>query len=135
MLKIRSSRFLKENRIKPFDSSSRFNHNILPISSNPSRAVGSSSRSIQETISKWASYQVQEKDKPKQSFNKLPVDYKRMLLLESGEVQVVLENLNDEAINLFTLSNSKSARSHLNSLLESEKVRRSVHLQWPTIFS
>ena len=84
------------------------------------------SKSTQEIISKLASYQLQKQDKPKKSFNKLPVDYKRMLLIASGEGQVVLEELNDEAMAFFVLPNSKVAHINLNSPLESEKVRGSV---------
>ena len=84
------------------------------------------SKSTQEIISKLASYQLQKQDKPKKSFNKLPVDYKRMLLIASGEGQAIPEELNDEAMAFFALPNSKAAHIHLNSLLESEKVRCSV---------
>jgi len=84
------------------------------------------SKSTQETISKWASFQLQEKEKPKKSFNKLPADYKRMLLIASGEGQAIPETSNAEAMEFFALSNSKAAHIHLNSLLESEKVRCSL---------
>ena len=41
-----------------------------------------------------------------------------MLLVTSGEGQVVPEEMNDEAMAFFALPNSKSAHIHLNSLLK-----------------
>ena len=49
-----------------------------------------------------------------------------MLLVISGEGQAVLEELKNEAMVFFALPNSKATHIHLNSVLESEKVRCSV---------
>ena len=84
------------------------------------------SKSTQETICKWASSQIQEKEKTTKGFNKIPTDYKRMLLIASGEGQAMPDELNKEAMDFFALPNSKAAHIHLNSLLESNKVRCSV---------
>ena len=46
-----------------------------------------------------------------------------MLLIAYGEGQVIPETLNSEAMIFFPLPHVKTAHIHLNSLLESEKVR------------
>ena len=59
--------------------------------------------STKEIISKWASSQYQEKDKFKKSFDKMPVDYKRMLLFTYSEGHVIPEELNIDAMNFSPL--------------------------------
>ena len=94
----------------------------------PLEQLAVATKSTQGTIRKWASFQVQEKDKTKKTFDKIPSDYKRMLLIAYGEGQVIPDTLNPEAMTFFALPNVKTAHIHLNSLLESEKVRCSISL-------
>ena len=54
-------------------------------------------------------------------FDKIPLYYKRMLLIAYGEGQVIPDTFNLKAITLFVLHNVKTVHIHLNSLLESEK--------------
>ena len=61
-------------------------------------------------------------------FDKIPLYYKRMLLIAYGEGQVIPDTLNPEAMTFFALSNVKTAHIHLNSLLKSKKVRCSISL-------
>ena len=49
-----------------------------------------------------------------------------MLLVVSGEGQVVLEELKNKAMIFFAIPNSKATHIYLNSVLESEKDRCSV---------
>ena len=92
----------------------------------PLEQLAAASKTTQETICKWASSQIQEKEKTNKGFSKIPSDYKRMLLIASGEGQAMPDELSKEAMDFFALPNSKAAHIHLNSLLESNKARCSV---------
>ena len=108
--------------LKAEDSNVSFSRSLA----DPLEQLAIASKSAQDTICKWANGQLQDKEKMDKRFNKIPVNHKRMILIALGEGQAMPDELNKEAMDFFALPNSKAAHIHLNSLLESNKVRCSV---------
>ena len=100
--------------------------NLTTSIQRPLEIIATSSSSTQDFLSKLTQIQATAQDKSTHSFGKLSEKIQKMLLIASSRGNVIPQELNDEAMSFFKLSNFSKAQQYLESYLESKGIECSI---------